>query len=182
MDVTIPCVCGLHETDTIVLRERLDFRRAVALRNALALMYQEEPDAGFDEVLATLTDKYLYAGIESWTLEEENDKGKRLPMPPSYANIRDHLLTHFDEAMTVGDAADDLYTEAVMLPLLARGSRSSGSSPTNASTSATKPSSTKPPKPSKPSSITTLPTAATEVTSRSLAGGSSSSPTSESAA
>jgi len=182
MDVSIPCVCGLHETDTITLRDRLDFRRAVSLRNALAILYNDEPDAGFDEVLATLTDKYLLAGIERWTLEEENDKGKRLAVPLSYANIRDRLMTHFTEAMTVGDAADSLYTEAVMAPLLQRGRRSSPATPTNGSTSPKKPSSTRRPRPSKPSSITTIPTVATETTSSSLDGVSSSSPSSVSAA
>ena len=184
MQVTIPCICGHHEQDTITLRDRLDFRRAVALRNALALMYQEEPDAGFDDVLATLTDKYLQAGIESWSLQTTDAKERLVPLPVSYANIRDVLMAHIDEAMTVGDAADDLYTEAVMLPLLLRGQRSSSSTPTKPSTSQTKPSSDPRTrrKPSSPSSITTIPTVSTETTSSSLDGGSSLSPSSESAA
>lgn len=180
MKVEIPCICAgrKHEKDTVVLRDRLDFRTAIALRNEVAVLYAEEPDAGLADVMAVLTDGYLTRGIESWTVRDKDNK----PLAPSRANIRDVLMANMEAAETVGDAADDLYQAAVMLPLLRKASQSSPATPTSDSTSPTTPSSTKPPKPSKRSSTSTSLTVVTEATSSSLDGGSSLSPSSESAA
>jgi hypothetical protein len=157
--------------DTVSFRERLDFRSSLAIRNSIAVLSAEDGETSVAEILAVLTESYLLYGIERWTLVDE--KGK--PVEVSKAAIRERLLSHPDIAMTVGDEADSLYAEAVMLPLLARAQTSSPPTPTNGSTSATRGRS-RSPKRSKPSSITTIPTAATETTSSSLVGGSSSSP------
>lgn len=174
--VRIDCICPLRaggevrhpDGDTVTLRERLDFRAALTARNTITWLKNEDPDAGVAEILAALTETYLLVGIESWSLVDA--KGK--PVEVSKAAIRDLLANHPDGAMQVGDAADALYTEAVLLPLLARAATSSPPTPTGASTSASPPSSTKPPKPSRPSSITTTPTDATETTSPSPGGAS----------
>jgi hypothetical protein len=180
--VAVACLCPPKATgevrhpagDEITLRERLDFRAALTARNTMVLLKEEDPDVSSAEILAALTETYLVLGIESWSLVDA--KGK--PLPVSKAAIREVLLTKPDIAMEVGDAADALYSAAVILPLLARAQTSSRPTPTNGSTSVTTPSLPKPPKRSRRSSITTIPTAATAPTSPSPAGDSSSSPNS----
>lgn len=182
MDTTIPCVCPPRadgavrhpDGDTVTLRERLDFRAALTARNTMVLLKTEDPDASAAEVLAVLTETYLLLGITGWSLVDAKNK----PVEVSRAAIRDLLAEHPDEAMTLGDAADGLYSEAVILPLLARAQTSSPPTPISASTSAQTESSPKRPKPSKPSSTTTTPTAVTATTSPLRAGVSSSSPSS----
>jgi hypothetical protein len=196
MDVTIACICPKKEHpdgDTVSLRDRLDFRSANTILKAIQLMQSDDEEVETAEVLALLTEQYLLYGIESWTLV--SDSG---PLPVTKAAIREVLLPSPD-AMTVGDAADELYAEQVMLPLVARAARLSRPSPTDGSTSpktddsesptpttsaehSTSSSSQTPRKPSKPSSITTIPTVDTATTTSSLDGDSNSSQSSTSAA
>lgn len=177
MEVQIKCICPpnavgqpRHEHDTIVLRDTLDFRRAVALRNEAIIARQGRADLA--EILATLTEGYLIHGIESWTLVDE--KGK--PVPVDHQAIRDRLLTHIFEATKVGDEADGLYAEAIIVPLLAEASSSSPPSSTTGSTSAQAKASSpsKSRKRPSPSSTTTTRTDGIAATSVQLAGGSSS--------
>lgn len=156
----IPCICPpkadevRHPAgDTITLRERLDFRAALAARNAIALAQGEGEDTA--GILAALTETYLILGIESWSVVDA--KGKAVPV--NRQTITEYLLSNIDVAMDVADAADDLYREAVVGPLLARASTSSPDTQTPDSTSATNGSGPKPPKPSKRSSTTTTQTA-----------------------
>jgi hypothetical protein len=184
MDVQITCVCPDKDGQTrhpdgdrLTLRDKLDFHSVRTMRNEVRVLKTREEEASTAEILATLTEAYLIHGIESWTLVD--DKGK--PLEVSRRAINDRLLPT-DAAEIVGDAADELYQEVVLLPLVARGQNSSPTTPTNGSTSATTVSSSKPPKPSKRSSISTTRTVATETTSLSLVGVSNSSQSSESAA
>ena len=185
MDVKIDCLCPPNargetrhpDGDTVTLRERLDFRAALTARNTLVMVKQEDPDASSAEILAALTEVYLVLGVTGWTLVD----GKNKPIEVSKGAIREHLLANPDVAMVVGDAADELYAEAVILPLLARARNSSPPTPIAGSTSATKRSTPRSRKPSPPSSITTIPTDATATTSSSPVGDSSSSPSLRSA-
>jgi hypothetical protein len=184
----IRCICPpkangdpRHESDTIELREKMDFRSSIAIRNALALESGQVGDDGqldMADVLAILTERFVLYGIQSWTIVDA--KGK--PVDVSHQTIRELILTDIDVATDIGDEADARYREAVMLPLIRRGSTSSPDSPIAESTSAPKPQSTKPRTRSSRSSITSIPTADIATTSSSLAGGSSLSPKSESAA
>jgi hypothetical protein len=183
--MNVPCLCPPKgdavrhpDGDEITLRDKLDFHAAITIRNSIAVLSSEEGGASVAEVLAVLTENYLLFGIETWTLVDAKAK----PVPVSKAAIRELLLSHPDVAMDVGDEADELYAESVMLPLLQRASRSMPPTPTDGSTSQTTGSSTTRPKRSKRSSISTIPTAATVVTSSSLDGDSNSSPSSTSAA
>ena len=173
---TIGCICPpkadgtpRHITDEVTLRERLDFRSALWARNTVAVLKQEDAEASVAEILAALTEVYLLVGIESWTLVDAKNK----PVPVSKAAIRALLAEHPDEAMTIGDEADGLYTEAVIAPLLARASNFSPPTPIAGSTSATTGSSPGHPKRSRPSSTSTTPTDGIARMSASLAGGSS---------
>lgn len=172
--IQIPCVCPpkgeqpRHETDEVVLRERLDFRAAVTARNTIAWAYNENEDLSIPEILARLTEMYLIVGIESWTLEDV--KGK--PLPVSREHVTSFMDLYPDEAMVVGDAADALYSEAVMRPLLRAASTSSSDTPTAVETSPTNGSPSEIPTPSKRSSTTTSRTDGIETTSQLLAGAS----------
>jgi len=175
--VAIDCICPPKAGgeirhlggDTVVLKQTLSFHEAVSIRNSIGVLSADDPDVGVGEILATLTESYLLFGIDSWSLVDE--KGK--PIPVTKAAIRERLLTHLDPATVVGEAADELYATAVVLPLLQRASRSSPPTPTNGSTSPPRASRRTRPKPSSPSSTTTSPMAATAMTSSSRAGVSS---------
>ena len=186
MDVHIACICEPTDDgprhpdgDTVTLRDKLDFFRATAIRKGLSFVESDDDEGGrAAEVLARLTEGYLLFGIERWTVVD--GKGKTLPV--GHSAIRARLLENPTAAGIVADAADELYQEAILLPLVARASTSSPPSPTNGSTSPPTVLSRKRPKPSKRSSTSTSPTAATEATSSSLVGVSNSSLNSESAA
>lgn len=179
--VTVACLCppkadgsARHEEDTVTLRERLSFRQALAIRNAVRLLYDGDLAPTEGEILATLTEEYIRFGVESWSFV--GDDGK--PAPVTRYNVQEILLTHDFAAETVGDAADALYQDKVVLPLAQRVSTSSQGSQATDSTSAETESSTEPPTPPSPSSTTTTPTAGTAKTSKSRAGVSKSSPNS----
>ncbi len=176
---TIECICPARpggevrhpDGDTVTLRPTLGFTASVTIRHVMALVAGADRTDDAD-ILAALTEKYLYLGIESWTLEDARGK----PVPVTRAAIAELLLSRPQVAMVVGEEADELYTGPVILPLVARLSTSSPGTPTDASTSAPTGSSTRRPKPSKQSSTTTTPTAAIATTSGLLDGASSTSP------
>ena len=181
----IDCICPRKadgeprhpDGDDVELRERLDFRGLLTARNAFAYVKQEDPNADWPEVLAVLSEQYLLLGIRDWTVVDA--RGKRIE--PSKAAIREHLLSNPDEAIKVADEADDLYTEAVLAPLVARALNSSAPTPISASTSATNGSAKTPRTRSRPSSTSTTQTAGIVTSASSHAGGSTSSPKSASA-
>lgn len=186
MKVQIACICPArqkHQHDTVTLREALPFRSAVAIRNEIGLLYLEEPGAGLADIIGVLQEAYLRHGIEAWTV-----RGKDGALPPSRENIDRLLLTNLEQAQIVGDAADELYREAVMLPLLRQVLTSSPDGQTSDTTSAPEESSTPTAsptaeptpstsrqRPSRPSSIITIPTAGIEATTEPPAGASRSS-------
>lgn len=172
----IKCLCPTRDGsvrhpggDTVTVRPKLDFQGAVTVRNVIALMSGEVGITDAD-MLAALSETYLYHGIESWTLVDE--KGQ--PIPATRENIHDLLLADPMEAMLVSDEADALYQPAVVLPLVQRALGSLPSTQTDASTSPTTHSSKRPRTPSSPSSTSTTQTDATETTPLSLVGASSS--------
>jgi hypothetical protein len=179
MRVAIDCVCPSRADgeprhpagDTVTLRETLDFRSVTAIRHGISFLDNDGTDAYTADVLAVLTEGYVLHGIESWTLQDE----KGWPVEVSRSAIRERVLSRVDVAAVIGDAADELYGEKVLLPLLVRASRSSQATPTESSTSLPTASPTGRPKPSKRSSTTTTPTDGIEATSSSLGGVSSSS-------
>ena len=170
MIVDIPCVCGRHDSDAVTLRDTLDFRAAVGIRNAALLAKSEDPDIGTGDILAILSERYLLAGIEDWTLVDKVGR----PVPVTPANIRERILSRPDVAIVLADAADELYGEKVVLPLLLRAATSSQPGPTDGSTSATTDGPSESRTPSSPSLTMSTPTVAIEPTSLSLAGASSS--------
>jgi hypothetical protein len=169
VNVDIPCVCGHHDTDTVTFRDALGFREALSLRNEVIILQSNDGSTSTGEILATLTEGYLLHGIVAWSLVDE--KGK--PVPVTRPAIRDRLLTRMESAVVLADAADSLYAEAVMLPLLLAASKSSPPGRTGGSTSRPNGSGKPHPTRSRPSSTTTTQTDATETTGTSPAGVSS---------
>lgn len=144
MSVKIPCPCpaidgpqGPRERhpggDTVTLRPMLDFRAAMTARNAVTIAREDDPELGFEDILTILTEVYILQGVESWTLVDA--KGK--PLPVTRGAIREKILSDQTRALLVGDAADDLYAKAVMLPLLQEAPTFSPDTPTDESTSRT---------------------------------------------
>lgn len=177
--VTVNCLCPPRadgtprhpDGDKITLRPRLDFRSATTVRNAVGLARVEDPDLSAAEILAILTEHYVLHGVEGWTVVDE--KGK--PLPVTKPNLRAILLTNDVAATTVGDAADAVYQEQILGPLVSKASTSSPPGPTTDSMSASTDSPSSIPNPSSPSSTSTIPTAATGTITSLPAGGSRSS-------
>lgn len=178
MDVTIACICAqpTHETDTVTLADVLDFRATLTVRQEIRFAVSSAREAGevlsLAEMTAIMTESYLLHAITAWTVKDERGK----PLAISKSAIRDRLLANYEEAEKVGDAADTLYSETVVLPLLTGASKSSPPTPTppKSSTSAPTNGST-PRKRSKPSSISTTPMVVTGPMAASPAGASNSS-------
>lgn len=166
-EITVACLCDPNEShppnesrhlagDVVRFRETIDFRTAAIARKSIAWLKSEDPDAGVPEILAMLSEFYLLHCIESWTLCDAKGKGLEV----NKANVRAYVLAKSDVAFTLADFADDLYTEQVLLPLVATVRSSSPPTPTGASTSATNGSGGSP-KRSRRSSTASTPTVAT---------------------
>lgn len=167
MDVQIRCICPPQaggeprhaQGDTITLRDPLDFRTTLILRQTVQWL-RSTGDPSEAEILAALSEAYLLHCIGAWTLVDE--KGR--PVSVSRAGVESRLLPHVDEAVLITDAAEGLYTEKVLLPLVVPGLMSSRGGPMVASTSATNGHSPKPQKRSRPSSTGPTPTVVTAPT------------------
>jgi hypothetical protein len=184
---TIGCVCPAlpdgkrrHITDTVELRPVLGFLDVDAIKMALGVMYVQDPDAGLEDILSVVRQRYVLSGVESWSLADDDG-----PIPATRPNIRTYLLADFKASSVVADEADDLYRDAVTAPLLNPALTSSQDGPTVPSTSAPTGSpgdstSAIPeegtPRPSSPSWTSTIRTGGTATTSSAPGGDSRSSP------
>lgn len=108
--------------DTVYLKAELDYAGGLLVIAAMT-GESEEP------VIARLSKAYLVAGIHSWTFLDEAGK----PVPASVENIG--RLAWNGPAMTIANAAADMYGEAVLGPLGLTASDSSPSGQSDASTS-----------------------------------------------
>lgn len=171
----IDCICPLKgdevrhpDGDDVTLRPYLGFVGATAVRHIIG--YREDGDDRID-VLAAITETYLLYGIDSWTVTD----GQGKPVEITRDHIRERMALYPLSFIPLGDQAHELYSEAVVIPLLGPVSTSSRRTQTGASTSRTSASSTTRTRGrSKPSSTTTSPTDDTATTSPSPAGDSSS--------
>lgn len=187
MDVRIDCICPPKEEgprhpdgDTVTLKDKLTFHEATTITKSVTFLDSDDEDSRAAEILATLSEFYIIVGVSAWTLRDEKNK----PVPVNRPTVRAMLLERLDDnTAAVVEAAEILYREVILLPLLRRGSRSSQPTPTSEPTSAKQDG--EPPKrrrPSKRSSISTIPTVGTETTSSSLDGDSNFSQSSTTAA
>jgi len=177
---SIDCICPplagetRHpEGDTVTLRPKLDFRTAATIQHSVSVLRLEEQEPAVEEVLARLTEAYVRYGVESWTIVDA--EGKPVPVTPS--NVEAVLFADLTAAMVVGEEADEMYSGAILLPLLKRASTSSPGTPTTDETSLPTGSQETPaePTPLRPSSTSTTQTDDTGPTSYSPDGDSKSS-------
>jgi hypothetical protein len=176
-DVAVPVACPCEGTphqdgDTVYLHPKLGLAAGIAVQKLIIEANQTEERLSAAELTGVLAEGYLLHGVAAWTLVD--DQGKSLPVDKD--TIRKKLLDDFTVGAPVADAADDLYMEAVLLPLVKKVSDSSRSSRTNGSTSAPKAATRKRQKPSKQSSTTTSQTGVIVEISPSRGGASKSSP------
>lgn len=150
-----PCRCAgtPHvDGDTVSLSKNPPLEVGLAASQAMA-------EDGADNIRIALGLAYLRA-IEAWTFVD--DDGDPIPVTPE--NIR-AALPWGKGGDIVAEKADELYTGAVLDPLLRRLSNTSRGGPTAGSTSANRESRRHPPRSSKSSSpersVTTQPSAAT---------------------
>jgi len=175
VQIGCPCPGRPHDSDSVQLRDVLDFRHAAAIKYAVRIFKMDHPDSDAGETLQFLSEQYLRHGIEAWTLRDESQKlAKDRLIPVTWPNIEQYLFANPAIASEVAEKADDLYVEAVMLPLVMQAATSSQPGPTNGSTSA--PTGSSQPKGrtkrSRRSSTSTTPMADTEPMSALPAGGS----------
>ena len=168
MNVEIPCVCPplstgapRHQVDTVQLHDKLGFRAALTVRNTIIVIKNQDAVASIAEILAALTEVYLLEGIEWWSIVDQRNKAVEV----NRETVRAFLDEHPEESMTIGNAADDLYQEQVLGPLVRQASKQSQPTPTASSTSVTTGSAPKRPKPSRRSSTSITPMDGTTTTS-----------------
>jgi hypothetical protein len=162
---------GIEEGLTVYLSPRLRWAHVRAIKLELAV--EKERVGGtltVGEIIGLLSEGYILYGIAAWNLKDAD--GKEIPV--THETVRAEILGDEERAAIVGDRADDLYSQQVLIPLLSAGAKSSAITSTNGSTLATTGSSAKPLKRSRRSSTSTSPTAVIEKTSSPPAGDSSS--------
>ena len=170
--------------DVVRLRERLGLAAGIAVQKLIIEANTADNNIEGARRTGLMAEGLLLYGVESWNLVGLDGH----PLPVSPETIRVQLLDDFERGQVASEKADDLYSLAVLSPLLKQVRTLSPPSPRDGSTSATGSSekakaaspstrsSRKPPKRSKPSSITSTQTGAITVTSSSPVGVSNSWP------
>lgn len=179
----IPCPCPgtpHPDGDTVYLRDKLGLRAGATLQSLIiASRRQNARDDDAEpppltpmqtaEVNGNLIEQYVLLGVVGWTFVD--GKGQKVPVHSD--TIRSWLLDDFERATPVADAADDLYKDAVIGPLVRGASELSPDTTTDTSTSHIPTGTQSDPTQSRPFSTSTTPMDDTETTSLSLAGASS---------
>lgn len=145
--------------DSVSLRPRLGLAAGIAIQRLIVEANQNRADSA--EVTGKLAEAYLLHGVSEWNLVGDNAK----PIPVNEDTIRIYLLSDFARSAPVADAADDLYMEVVIGPLVDRARSLSPTTSTNGSTSANQAGRSKRPRQSKRSLTSTTQTADTAPTS-----------------
>lgn len=136
------CPGGAHDPigDTVTLHPEPTTPLGVAAWTAVEL------GGSLPTLQARLASIYMEFGIADWSFTDE--RGRAVPI--TRENI-ERLLPFGRGGQDVWTAADELYTDTVISPLVARMSTPSAPTPTDDSTSASPSSSEAPPAPSLPS-------------------------------
>lgn len=115
---------GADDGDIVVMRPFLDFAAgSEALRKII------ESDGEVNRVAELVGPVYVREGPESWNVVDE-----RGPVPLDTASI----LVNYSWSYPIAEKGDDLYSQAVLAPLLERTNGTSGSTPNGKSTSRTR--------------------------------------------
>ena len=156
--IGVPCPTGQHpDGDSVSLLSKLPLPGGIEARRKIAELSE---GAGKDEVIGLLMDVYLRHGIAAWTLHDDDGK----PLALTRDTLRARILDELDTALPIANKADDLYSPAVVTPLVKAAAKSSPASRPAPSTSASTESTPLPPKRSRRSSTSTSATGATATT------------------
>jgi hypothetical protein len=131
LEVRSRCLCpggDVHdgESEIFTLKARLGFAELAVVNKASRWLKTERPNAKPYEVLATLSEAYVRHCIAAWTLtgprSKEYPKGEPIAVTPE--NVDRFLMgpDSADIAQEIADLADDLYSGAVLGPLVRRAS------------------------------------------------------------
>lgn len=120
------CACPgtPHVSDVVYLRPVLGFRAG-----AEALRKMGESGGDVNLIAELVGPTYIREGVTGWNVEDENG-----PVPLDIEAI----LGNYTWAYPIADRADDIYSEAVLAPLLKRMGALSGNGRIVASTRATR--------------------------------------------
>lgn len=162
----IPCPCPNTphpDGDTVELRDRLGLAAGVEIQATVRGLIGK-PDA---VIVAALVEAYVRHGIVAWTFVDADGA----PVDVTPETIQSMVLDDFTLATPVAEAADTLYEDAVLGPLVRMAATSSPTTPTEPSISPTDSGSGESPTPSSPSSTESTPTDDIETTSSQPDGG-----------
>lgn len=166
----IPCPCPNDplaegdgprhpEGDTVELRERLGLAAGIEIQATVRGLIGQ-PDA---VIVGALVEAYVRHGVAAWSFVDKDG----VPVEVTPDNVQAYILDDFTTASPVAEAADKLYEDAVLGPLVRAAATSSPTTPTESSTSPTDSGSPESLEPSKPSLTESTPTDDTETTSSS---------------
>lgn len=144
------CPGAPHATDWVEMRPTADPAIGAAVMAAIRETGDDEP-----MMMGQLARIYVTLGIRAWSFVDH--EGRPVPVRPGTAGWPDlvaDMLPWDRGGKVVSDRGDELYSEAVLRPLLPRSSMPSQDGPTAASTSATPRSGSTPPRRSTRSSRT----------------------------
>jgi hypothetical protein len=147
----------LADGNEVGLRDKLGLAAGIEIQATVRGLIGQ-PDA---VIVAALVEAYVRHGIESWTFTDEDGA----PVPVTPETIQSMVLDDFTLATPVAEAADALYEDAVLGPLVRAAANSSPTTPTESSTSPMDSGSDENPTQSSPSSTSDSPTDDTETTS-----------------
>ena len=171
--VVLGCTCpgSPHQADRIKLFDPLPFAKAIICRQTIAALFAGDEPPSEAEMSAAVFEVYLLHCVQAWTRTD----AKRKALPLSRPALREFMEHWPVEAAAVADAANELYIDKVVLPLLQAALRSSPTTPTASETSPRSGRSKTPRTRSSQSSTTSTQTDGTGATFTSLDGGSSTS-------
>jgi hypothetical protein len=147
----------LADGNEVGLRDKLGLAAGIEIQATVRALIGK-PDA---VIVAALVESYVRHGIESWTFTDKDGA----PVPVTPETIQSMVLDDFTLATPVAEAADALYEDAVLGPLVRAAANSSPTTPTESSTSPTDSGLDESPTPSSPSLTPTSQTEDIETTS-----------------
>jgi hypothetical protein len=124
------CIGGAHTTDTVTLAPEASMTLGLRANGAIAAAGSDA--SRLESMLARV---FIDEGITGWTFVDEDGD----PEPITHESI-ERLLPWGRGGAEVSEAANDLYSEAVLGPLVRRSQNTRQHGPTDASTSAIRPS------------------------------------------
>ncbi len=103
--------------DSVFLSPTIGFRGGLVAEAKVVAIANGTNDP--DDVKAALLETYVIYGVKAWNLLDVAGD----PIPVTHDSIEAEILSDYGRALPVGEAADGLYSAAVIDPLVARQSK-----------------------------------------------------------